>query len=149
MPINLCACYRSELLLVGNLDKTYKGGWDYGEYRRNKKIFMFSIGFGLLIGVSFIFYAPLLTNFKNPTCEIIFNISCAVAGVVLGISSFLFGKKTLISSWARCALCVSSQRRPFRAVRQPKDLRKILQVPNILVGIHQGNTLYFFIEILV
>ncbi len=60
--------------------------------------FLLSIGFGIVIGIAFPFYSHFFVDFKSITMGIIFSISCVVAGILVGLGSYLIGKFTIIKS---------------------------------------------------
>ena len=55
-----------------------------------------SIGFGILIGVIFPFYAALFVHFKNEQLKWIFSLSCIGAGIIVGLTAFSITRGTII-----------------------------------------------------
>ena len=67
---------------------------------RNQRIvffyFIFSLAFGLAMGIVFPIYAGFFVDFKSPVHQLIFTSGCIVAGVVVGLASFAIGKATVL-----------------------------------------------------
>lgn len=53
---------------------------------------------GILMGIIFPFFASLFTTYRGVGYRIPFTISCIVAGIIVGVMSFLIGKLTLLSA---------------------------------------------------
>jgi len=80
--------------------------WDYAltmsrtESRREspviKRFFMASLGFGLLMGMVFPFYALLFADFPSTSSLVFFSAGCLGAGLTVGLVSFVIGKKLLL-----------------------------------------------------
>jgi methyl-accepting chemotaxis protein len=66
-----------------------------------KSYFFMSLGTGILMGIIFPFFAALFTDYKSTAYRIPFTIACVMAGIIVGIFSFLIGKVTLISAIKR------------------------------------------------
>ena len=58
--------------------------------------FVFSIGFGILMGIVFPFYSIMFVNFKTNTHLVFFCVGCIIAGVCVGLVSFLITKLTIL-----------------------------------------------------
>ncbi len=54
--------------------------------------------FGMLMATAFRLVTPIFVTFKSPSLNIIFTIMCFFAGLMVGYSSFLIGKITLLST---------------------------------------------------
>lgn len=63
-----------------------------------KKYLVLSILSGAVMGLIFPFIASIFTTYKQPSASIYFIVSCVVAGVIVGLISFLIGKITVIST---------------------------------------------------
>lgn len=57
---------------------------------------VFSILFGISMGVAFRIVTPFFVNFRSDNLNIIFSAMCLLAGIAVGLFSFLIGKFTLI-----------------------------------------------------
>ncbi|HNX59368.1 MAG TPA: methyl-accepting chemotaxis protein [Spirochaetota bacterium] len=57
---------------------------------------VFSILFGISMGVAFRIVTPFFVNFRSDNLNIIFSAMCLLAGIAVGLFSFLIGKLTLI-----------------------------------------------------
>lgn len=55
-----------------------------------------SIGFGILIGIIFPFYAALFVSFKTEQLKWIFSLSCIGAGIIVGLVAFFITRGTII-----------------------------------------------------
>lgn len=55
-----------------------------------------SLVFGLTLGSVFPFYAALFVEFKSPGHLLVFVIGCLLAGVLVGLVSFLIGRATVL-----------------------------------------------------
>ncbi len=67
---------------------------------RNRRIvlwyFLFSMGFGLLMGLVFPVFASLFVEYRSPGHQTVFTVACVFAGVVVGLFSFLIGRLTVL-----------------------------------------------------
>ncbi|HAN09767.1 MAG TPA: hypothetical protein DCP90_04045 [Clostridiales bacterium] len=63
-----------------------------------------SIFFGFVVGIIFPYYSVLFTNYKDPSLELPFAISCCVAGISIGIMSYAIANFTIIKSVKRLIL---------------------------------------------
>jgi methyl-accepting chemotaxis protein len=69
-----------------------------------KKYLVLSLLSGILMGCIFPFFSLLfVAEFKNKSSFILFTCSCLLAGVVVGLSSFLIGKITIIGTIKKLA----------------------------------------------
>jgi methyl-accepting chemotaxis protein len=60
------------------------------------RYFLWSLGFGVLMGVIFPVYAAFFVDFKSPTHQLVFITGCIAAGVVVGLASFVIGRVTVL-----------------------------------------------------
>ena len=58
--------------------------------------FILSVGFGVLMGVVFPYYAMLFVSFKSDLLKLIFYIGCIVAGILVGLMAFMITRFTII-----------------------------------------------------
>lgn len=66
------------------------------------KIYLFSsISFGILMGVIFPLYSIIFVNFKSDLSMIIFSIGCIIAGILVGVFSYIIGKLTVVKTFNR------------------------------------------------
>ena len=70
-----------------------------------RKYLVLSILAGVIMGSIFPVFASLFTTYKDPAYGIYFVISCVVAGVMVGMISFLIGKVTLIATIQKLNTC--------------------------------------------
>jgi methyl-accepting chemotaxis protein len=63
-----------------------------------RKFLFLSLGFGLIMGLVFPIFASFFTEYKNKECQIIFIISCIIAGITVGLVSYLIANITIIKS---------------------------------------------------
>lgn len=63
-----------------------------------KRYFLLSLLTGIFMGLVFPLFASLFTEYKEPSLRIPFTLSCILAGVFVGLISFLIGKLTLINA---------------------------------------------------
>ena len=61
-----------------------------------RRFFLYSIGFGVLLGVVFPLFASLFVTFETRALMLLFIASCVLAGIVVGLVSFFIGKSTVI-----------------------------------------------------
>jgi methyl-accepting chemotaxis protein len=59
---------------------------------------LISVGVGFIMGVIFPLFASIFTIYKNENSKMLFTISCILAGLTVGIISYMVAKVTLISS---------------------------------------------------
>jgi methyl-accepting chemotaxis protein len=62
-----------------------------------RKFFLLSLGFGVLLGVAFPFFASIFVTFNSRAMLIFFSISCVAAGLMVGLVSYAIGKSTVLS----------------------------------------------------
>ncbi|QEN07313.1 methyl-accepting chemotaxis protein [Oceanispirochaeta crateris] len=55
-----------------------------------------TISFGIIIGIVFPFYTMLFVTFKNQMCFYLFSIGAIIAGIIVGLISFLITKVTIL-----------------------------------------------------
>lgn len=70
-----------------------------------RKYFLLSLIVGIIMGCIFPVFASFFTNYKKPEYEIYFELSCIIAGVLVGLVSFLIGKITLIVTIQKLNRC--------------------------------------------
>lgn len=67
---------------------------------RNRRIvlsyFLFSLGFGILMGFVFPLYAGFFVEYKSGLHRVIFTSGCIGAGIAVGLASFLIGRATVL-----------------------------------------------------
>ena len=66
-----------------------------------RKFFLLSMGFGVLLGVAFPFFASIFVTFRSRAMLIFFSISCVAAGLIVGLVSYAIGKATVLSVVAK------------------------------------------------
>lgn len=57
---------------------------------------LLSLGFGILMGIVFPFYASFFVKYSSASLEVFFKIGCIVAGILVGLFSFIIGKITIL-----------------------------------------------------
>lgn len=61
------------------------------------RVYLFwSVGFGAAVGAAFPVYASFFIDFKSADKKILFAAGCLLAGVLVGVSSFLIGRLTVL-----------------------------------------------------
>ncbi len=63
-----------------------------------RRFLLISVGFGIIIGIIFPFFASMFTVYKSPEMKTWFIFSCIAAGIAVGAFSYLVANVTLISS---------------------------------------------------
>lgn len=63
-----------------------------------RRYLILSLLTGTAMGIIFPFFASIFTTYKQPSFLIVFSVACILAGVFVGLVSFLIGKITLISA---------------------------------------------------
>ena len=62
--------------------------------RRN---FVFSLGFGICMGLVFPLYALLFAEFKSPMVFFVFSVGCIVAGILVGVFAYIINTRPIMS----------------------------------------------------
>lgn len=57
---------------------------------------VFCLAFGLAMGLVFPVYAGFFVEFKSPAHQMVFVLGCLVAGVVVGLASYVIGRLTIL-----------------------------------------------------
>jgi methyl-accepting chemotaxis protein len=74
---------------------------------RNQRIvlryFIFSLGFGIAMGLLFPVFAVFFVDFKSPVHATVFTLGCIVAGILVGLFGFLIGRLTVLTVVDRIA----------------------------------------------
>jgi methyl-accepting chemotaxis protein len=61
------------------------------------KIFFFlTISFGIIMGLIFPLFSSFFVEYKNVSYVLLFHIICVVAGIFVGLTSFLIARFTII-----------------------------------------------------
>jgi methyl-accepting chemotaxis protein len=63
-----------------------------------KRYFIFSIAFGICMGILFRIVTPFFVDFKSDLLEFIFTLLCVFAGIFVGYFSYWIGKSSLINT---------------------------------------------------
>lgn len=63
-----------------------------------KKYLYLSMLSGIIMGIIFPFFTLIFVNFKSRSIFALFFLSCILAGIIVGVISFLIGKTTLIKA---------------------------------------------------
>ncbi len=67
-----------------------------GDRRIVFRYFIYSLGFGLLMGVAFPVYAAFFVVYPTPRARLIFTGGSVLAGILVGLASYLIGKLTIL-----------------------------------------------------
>lgn len=58
--------------------------------------FLYSLGFGLIMGMVFPVYASFFVQYPSPRARLIFFIGCEGAGILVGLMAYLIGRLTIL-----------------------------------------------------
>ena len=61
-----------------------------------RKFFLYSVGFGIVLGVLFPVFASIFVTFKSRSMMLLFSASCVLAGIMVGFVSYSIGKSTIL-----------------------------------------------------